>query len=127
MFHSQGKIEYHNIWIIIRCDDEIIEYYRWWYLKHYHLSLQRPKWGAHISVVRGEEDGLTEPRWEYNLNGETVTFSYSNNLVAVRNYLWIPVQGEILYNLRERFGLNREPIMPFHMTVGSLDKSWTLK
>jgi len=121
MFTSTGKIEYHNIWIIVRCDDGIIDYYRWWYFKKKHIKLMRPKWGAHISIVRGEEDGLTTPIWEYNINGETVEFSYSNELVEVRNYVWIPILGDELRDIRVKFGLSRETVLPLHMTVGRTD------
>ena len=32
-------------WLIARCDDEIVEYYRWWVNRMHHIKLQRPLFG----------------------------------------------------------------------------------
>ena len=43
----------------------------------------KPRFGAHISVVRGEEENITQGTWERNLNGPEITFYYSNEIVDV--------------------------------------------
>jgi histidyl-tRNA synthetase len=45
-------------------------------------------------------------------------FSYEHDVREVENYLWLPVYGDDLSRVREEVGLSREPIKPFHMTVG---------
>ena len=118
MFMSEAKVEYHTTWIIAKCDDALVDYYRWFYCKRKWIKLMRPRNGAHISLARGEDEGIMEGSWERNLDGEIIQFNYSNDLIERGNYIWMPVWGESLYNIREKVGLKREPILPFHMTVG---------
>ena len=118
MIEGKAKIEYHTSWIIAKCDDELVEYYRWWFWKTKHIKLMRPKFGAHISIVRGFEEGIKQGNWEINLDGEQITFYYTPDIVEIVNYVWLPVYGDDLGMIREKVGLDREPIKPFHMTVG---------
>lgn len=120
MFEAKAKLQYHTAWIIAKCDDGLVEYYRWWYWNKKHIKLMRPKFGAHISIVRGEEEGITNGTWERNMDGPEITFFYSNELVEVYNYVWMPVWGDDLLNARKNVGLS-DPIKPFHMTVGRTD------
>ena len=78
----------------------------------------RPKFGAHISIVRGGDEGISQGTLERNLNGEWIDFNYSNEIELVINYVWMPVWGDALYAIRERVGVPREPVKSFHMTVG---------
>ena len=78
----------------------------------------RPKFGAHVSIVRGEEEGIVKGTWPVKLNAEWVNFNYSNDLQIVYNYIWMPVWSSAFNDIRERLGLPREPIKSFHMTVG---------
>ena len=118
MFTSFATIQYHTTWIIAKCDDSIVDYYRWFYWKATGLKLMRPKNGAHISIARGEDEGIMESRWKRNINGPRIEFYYSNELITKDNYIWMPVWGEQLYKVRENVGLPTQPILPFHMTVG---------
>ena len=83
----------------------------------------RPKWGAHISIIRGEEE--TEKKeffFEFERKDKKVTFNYSNLLEQhPHGYVWMPCWGTDLEEVREECGLPRKPIMPFHMTVGRSD------
>lgn len=117
MFTGKAYIQYHTAWIIAKCDDSLVEYYRWWYDRRYHIKLMRPKYGAHISLVRGEEEGITNGGWTRNMEGPEITFNYSNDLLTVENYVWMPVWGDDLLRIRREVGLS-DPIKPFHMTVG---------
>ncbi len=121
MFEGKAKVEYHMSWIIAKCDDALVEYYRWWFWKEKHIKLMRPKFGAHISIVRGEEEGIKEGNWEVNHDGELITFQYTPDILEVYNYVWLQVYGEDLNKVREKVGLSREPLKPFHMTVGRTD------
>ena len=120
MFQGKAQIQYHTAWIIAKCDDALVEYYRWWYFRKKHIKLMRPKYGAHISIVRGEDEGITQGTWDRNMDGPEITFNYSNDLVDVYNYVWMPVWGDDLLRIRQEVGLG-EPVKPFHMTVGRTD------
>ena len=119
MFQATAELEYHNTWLIAKCSQDTLEYYRWWIWRKTHIWVMKPKWGAHISIVRGSEE--REPVTElYRLQRENlnIQFYYNNKLEQHYNYIWMPVWGSDLNNVREECGLPREPIMPFHMTVG---------
>lgn len=117
MFEGKAYLQYHTAWIIAKCDDQLVDYYRWWYYKIHHIKLMRPKFGAHISIVRGEEENITQGNWERNMNGREIKFYYSNDIVDVYNYVWMPVWGEDLDVVRKEVGLGK-PIKSYHMTVG---------
>jgi hypothetical protein len=118
MFESRAKVEYHTDWVIAACDNQLLDYYRWWVKLKTGVTLSRPKHGAHISIVRGDIERGT---WIRNMDGETITFYYKGDLEAHDNYIWLPVWGENLGEIREKTGLPREPGKPFHMTVGTVD------
>ena len=121
MFQGKAQLQYHTAWIIAKTDDELVEYYRWWFKRRFHHILSRPKFGAHISIVRGEEENITQGAWEHNLSGAWIDFEYSNDLKIVYNYVWMPVWSPSFNDIREKVGLSREPIKSFHMTVGRTD------
>ena len=120
MFTGKAQVQYHTSWVIARCDDDIIEYYRWMYFKKKHIKLMRPKFGAHVSLVRGEEEGITKGTWEPNMSGEEIEFSYDGDIIDVFNYVWMKVWGDDLIKIRNKVGL-KDPIKPFHMTIGRTD------
>ena len=117
MFEGKARLDYHNSWVIAHCDQDTLEYYRWWFWKVSHVWLMRPRWGAHISVVRGvEELEPAEGMYEYKRDNPEITFNYSNKLERHSDgYVWMPVWGKDLEDVREECGMPRKPIMPFHM------------
>lgn len=121
MFKSKAQLQYHSAWVIAKCDDELVEYYRWWFQRRYHIVLSRPKFGAHVSIIRGEEEGIEKGNWPVKLNAEWTDFEYSNDLKIVYNYVWMPVWSPYFNDVREKLGLSKNPIKPFHMTVGRTD------
>lgn len=117
MFEGKAKLQYHTSWVVAKCDDELVEYYRWWYYKMFYVKLMRPRMGAHISIVRGEEENITQGNWERNINGKEIKFYYSNEIKDVYNYVWMPCWGNDLDEVRKELGLG-EPIKSYHMTIG---------
>jgi hypothetical protein len=120
MFEGKAQVQYHTAWVIAKCDDGILEFYRWLYWKRYHIKLMRPMAGAHISLVRGEEEGIIKGNWERNLEGQIITFKYAGEIVDVKNYVWMHVYGDDLYRIRRELGFS-DPIKSFHMTIGRTD------
>ena len=55
-------------WCIVTIDPEITRYYRWWIINRFHIKeLKQPSWDAHISIIRGEKDIISDevkPLWK---------------------------------------------------------------
>lgn len=105
------------------CDDEISKYYRHLYSKQYpylnsgqSTKLTRPVWGAHISVIRGEFIPNFK-LWRLD-EGKLVNFDYEAGVIDNGEYYWLKVTCPALSELREKYGLPREPRFGFHLTVG---------
>ena len=121
MFEAKAELEYHNSWVIAKCHQDTLEYYRWWVWKKTNIWVNKPRWGAHISVIRGKEEiNPVDFVFEKTRNNPIVKYKYSNN-IEFRNdgYVWLPIISEDIKDVREECGLPRDPIMPFHMTIGS--------
>ena len=119
-FRSQGSLRYYpwgDWWVIMNCCEELLRYYRTGAERQLGMRLQKPKHGAHISVVRGEGEPKNKDRWFYK-DGELVSFEYSTALVFGETHVWLPVRSEELVKLRTRLGLTEQPPYGFHLTVG---------
>jgi hypothetical protein len=131
MFTSQGTIHYDptffnksskeaNNWLIVSCDDEIVRYYRHLFLKRTGISLLKPSWGAHISIIRGEDiEEPHQPGWLY-FDKTEASYSYSSDLLWNHEYVWLPVESKTFSHMRNFHGLEETPFYPFHLTVGKL-------
>jgi hypothetical protein len=107
-------------WLILDCDPELGRLLRHQYaVWHRHArTLQPPLWGAHVSVVRGEEppDKAGWKRWA----GREVGFEYAPEPCETDGYLWVPVRSPVLLDVRGELGLPPEPTPGFHLTFGNL-------
>lgn len=107
-------------WVILFCDDEISKYYRTLYIQEqpWKNKLNRPIWGAHISCIRGEYI----PKAYHNLwgldNNKIVEFEYEPGVKDNGEYFWLTVHCPYLLDLREKYGLVREPKYGLHLTIG---------
>jgi hypothetical protein len=110
-------------WLVLMADDEISRYYRHLYAKeHPYLNggvstkLTRPVWGTHISIVRGEYIPNIK-LWGLDAN-KIVEFEYQGGVLDNGEYYWMKVSCPYLEDLREKYGLSRQPRFGFHLTVG---------
>lgn len=113
------SIESKPWWMILQCCEDLARYYRETYNLFYRGSskkLNKPAWGSHISVVRGEEP-VNKDLWLARA-GEVVAFEYDPELNTNELYCWLTVRCDAILDLRERLGLPREPIYPLHLTIG---------
>jgi len=82
-------------------------------------KLTRPVWGAHISVIRGEN---TDPKlWMLDSN-KIVEFEYEGGVLDNGEYYWLKARSNYLSDLREKYGLSREPKFGLHLTIGRTTK-----
>jgi hypothetical protein len=110
-------------WLVVMCDDEISKYYRHLYSKEYPYlngdrggKLTRPVWGTHISTIRGEK--IHKPElWGLDAN-KVIDFEYEGGVIDNNEYYWLKVKCPYLSELREKYGLSKEPRFGFHLTIG---------
>ena len=119
---AKAKVIYYTKWVIAQCDPSIVDYYVWWYLRKKHIKLMRSKHGSHISVVRGEEEGIEKGNWERDVETlPEITFYYSHeDLVEGNNYVWLNVHGDDLVKIRTDLGLADTPPFGWHLTIGRM-------
>lgn len=110
-------------WLVLMCDDEISKYYRHLFTKEYPYlngvktgKLTRPVWGAHISVTRGEFIPNYK-LWRLD-EGKLIEFEYQGGVIDNGEYYWLKATCPYLSDLREKYGLPREPRFGLHLTIG---------
>lgn len=79
-------------------------------------KLTRPVWGAHISIIRGEVVPNNK-LWRLD-DGKLVEFEYDAGVQNNAEYFWLKTTCPYLLDLREKYGLSREPRFGLHLTIG---------
>lgn len=109
--------------------EDLTRYYRWWVAKERHIHhLNRPAWGAHISVVRGEMQ-LKEEYWK-KYNGVRLEIKYRHYPRVSGDttggdrpdYFWfVDIDCPLIHHIRQELGLpisRNGKIFTYHMTFG---------
>lgn len=108
-------------WVILQCDKDIINYYKWFLTKK-GVKLDALLWGSHISVIRGGSydkiDTNYIKHWKYN-DGLDIKFNYGD-LVTNGTHWWLEVQSDELEEMRKNLGLQPHPDFGFHITIGKI-------
>lgn len=119
-YKGTATLEYGTEWVIAICDGDIVEYYNWLLKRHRGVVVSTPRNGAHISIVRGqEEDKVTKRIFQHARVDLSIEFYYSNDIhVNSRGWCWIPVWGKVLNDIRTECLMPFEPRVPFHLTLG---------
>ena len=80
-------------WCIVRVDDEIARYYRWWINRRWwgrtamqENWLSMPSWGTHISVVRGEEPEDDRKHLWRKYHGVDLEFEYEHRIRQTNDF-----------------------------------------
>ena len=110
-------------WMYIAVDESIGEYYRYMLNKKHvaHFQCSKPKWGTHISIVRGEKiENLI--LWK-EIFGKYITFKYEDITLTGGKSFCLNVYCEEALDLRKALGLTRNPIINLHITYGVIDKN----
>jgi hypothetical protein len=126
LFQSKGKIIYDPTggnaydpwWIIIECPNDIIHYYQNWIRNEKGIRLNKPLYGAHISVLRGEEPTQHKKYLWKKYQNEEITFYYDHKVQSNGVHWWLNVYCERLKEIRQELGLEGEIKFDFHLTIG---------
>lgn len=134
-FSSWGKIVYdparggaQEPWsAVIEVEQDLIDYYRYLFLCHYRVSLIKPSWKAHISLIRGIEEytPLVEQFWK-EMDGQMVEFHYTHEVFWNTQHVWVNTYCEEFFRLREKMGLDYTHVDNQawgHITIGKFRKS----
>ena len=127
--HRPGLKSKTDWWVVVNTDDEICRYYRWWVWRRYMIDLQKPSWGAHVSVIRGGKPSDDKMHLWKKYQGEKIAFEYSPDIrqsgdtTADRpDFFWfLDVWCSRLNEIRAELGFTNEfdgkPIK-YHLTIG---------
>ena len=106
-------------WSILQCDEEIINYYRWFLLRWGIAINKGSRWGPHVTWNRGEIPPNLSVWGKYE--GLEITFRYSNYLRWDNGrHVWVDVYCPKLNDIRVELGLTPFYQMSFHLTIGRL-------
>jgi len=104
--------------VVLECDEELRRLYSSLFTSATGARLSPPKFGSHVSVVRGDEENIQPGLWQRNLDGPKAGFEYCVEPREQGKYVWLDVRSKDLEDLRERLGLSRRPPFEFHLTLG---------
>lgn len=137
MFTLHGYLEYDprsedatrkghmNWWMKVNVHSSLGVYYAAWVKKEMKLHVNRPLWGSHITVNRGEVP-RNQRVWK-KYEGRAVEFEYDPILQMNDQYCWLTVKSQELESIRKELGLHPVPRVPFHITVGNFKNTVPLQ
>lgn len=127
-FESTGQLQYSKDWrLVLRVDQDLADYYRSLIPKW--MPCQRPRWAAHITVVRQEKEIPVNKQYWWKYNKEPVNFFYIPHIHHGKVYYWINVYCKRLEEIRLELGLpvHSQFTLPpegfrksFHCTVANM-------
>lgn len=109
--------KFNSWWVKADVHGSISTYYRWWIERELGLKLNTPMWKSHVSVVRGEQP---KKPWNWKKHeGKRVEITYFPDVRVSETYAWLQVHSPELEALRVELGLNPNPRVAFHLTLGN--------
>lgn len=113
-------VEKHRVsepwWLIAVTDNEIAKYYASQVNKQFGIKLDPPSWGAHVSVLRGQEPSTPTKDWAAQ-NGEKVVFKYTHDIYTNGEHWWLNVYSDRFAEIRSTYGFP-EGKRHYHLTIG---------
>jgi hypothetical protein len=121
--NSGTIISFPDYWMIVVPQDDIGEYYRSVYNKENiaRIKIQKPRWKAHISIIRGETPIQNIDKWQSFDNTE-IDFSYENKIITGKKHIWFNIESEKATEIRKFFGLNEKLAYNIHCTLGYIEE-----
>ena len=128
--HRPGLKSKTDWWIVVNTDSEICRYYRWWVYRRYMLELQKPSWGAHVSVLRGGKPAGDKMHLWKKYQGEKIEFEYEpiirHSGDTTRGdrpdvFWFVDVWSDRMNEIRAELGFTnvfRDQPIKYHLTVG---------
>lgn len=127
-YEATGTLQYSKDWrLVLRVEQDLVDYYRS-LIPKWH-SCQRPRWPAHITVVRQEKETPVHKQHWWKYNHQQVKFIYSPQIRFGKVYYWLNAFCTRLEDIRIELGLpcHSQYTMPpegfrkhFHTTIANL-------
>ena len=128
MFESVGKLRYSGEYrLVVEVDPELARYYR--ALIPSWLPANRPRWPAHITIVRPEKEVPIHLEYWGKYEGDSVPFLYDPEIKSGKIYYWLNIWCKRLEDIRTELGLpvRSEFTLPpegfvkcFHCTIANM-------
>lgn len=114
-----GTLRYVDDWLLLEVDDEIARYYAWIMKQRFDINLHwKSKWGAHVSVIRGEQLHMNLDKWGED-EGREIQINYTHDIYTNGEHWWLNVLCDELADVRSHYGLPTNKRF-FHLTIGRL-------
>lgn len=132
IFESTGIIRYNDtegFRLTVEVDQDFTDYYCYLIPRYYNVI--RPRWPAHITVVRPEKEIPPRIRYWDDYEGEKINFMYDPYVMEGNGYYWLNVWCKRLETIREELGLpnvSKYTLPPtghircFHCTIGKYNE-----
>ena len=126
-YESTGQLQYSKDWrLVLRVDQGLADYYRSLIPKW--TPCQRPRWPAHVTIVRQEKETPVNKQFWWRYNNERVKFLYSPIVHQGKVYYWLNVYCNRLEEIRIELGMpcHSQHTQPegfrksFHVTVANM-------
>ena len=117
--YSIGTLKVFNRWALLECDDNIGGLYRSLYSLEYFYKpkIQKPLWGSHISIIRGET--LLNQTIAEKINNMRVGFVYCPIMKTTGVHFFLPCYSLIFDSVRDLFGLDKT-LVNYHLSIGNI-------
>lgn len=109
-------------WLIASTRCDLDAYLAWFFKKKTGIELQRPKYGAHVSIVKGEEP-FNKEFWSKR-QGEIVTVYLDLEVRSSGHHWWVRAHCPEFIQVRQELGLTPFTDITFHLTMGYPMPSW---
>lgn len=121
MYKGIGKLRCFTKWALLECDDELGKMYRSLYSLEYFYKpkIQKPLWGSHISIIRGE--GILNEDIKTILPSN-IEYLYRSEMRTNGIHFWLPVCCPALDIIRDLFGLPHT-LVDYHLSIGNIVES----
>jgi hypothetical protein len=116
---NAARSTFRKHWVILQCDKELIRYYQHIYYKLYWKKLQTAIWSSHISIVRGEVPKYSESWKRYDGQEIEFNYEYDGKFEHNKKHYWLKCWSKGFEEIRVSLGLEPNPIVPFHLSIGS--------
>jgi hypothetical protein len=132
MLISNGKLHYDTSdgnWVTLFVSQDLADYYRSLIPKCERVV--RPRWAAHITVVRAGVDVVGKMLYWDDYEGEVVEFMYDPYPLNGNGYYWVNAWSKRMEAIRSELGLenvSKYALRPtgynktFHITIGKYEE-----
>lgn len=110
-----------DFWLVLQLPMQLVKYYQYFIRTDLHIDIKDPQWGAHVSIVRGE-DPPNKQYWK-KYDGQKVRIKFNPDVMEVKDkkqsgsFFIIEFDDDFIAHIREELGLQSK-YFRYHITVG---------